>query len=111
MTDMPVPRQSSSSSRACSNTSSGITAGPALKLKTRVIVKPSRETQTYRSASRSNRLAPCGRRDVLALPCIRLFADFRPFGNFSGAFGHDAFQSNQAIAFVEPDQPHALSIA
>ena len=32
MTDMPLPCQSSSSACACSNTSSGSTAGPALKL-------------------------------------------------------------------------------
>ena len=36
ITDMPVPCQSSSSSRACSRTSSGRTAGPGLKLKTRM---------------------------------------------------------------------------
>src|SRR5439155_21223762 len=36
ITDMPDPCQSSISEAACSSTSSGRTAGPALKLKTRV---------------------------------------------------------------------------
>src|SRR5882762_8822262 len=36
ITDMPDPCQSSISAAACSSTSSGRTAGPALKLKTRV---------------------------------------------------------------------------
>src|SRR5580700_6033211 len=35
MTDVPPPCQSSNSSRACSRTSSGSTAGPGEKLKTR----------------------------------------------------------------------------
>ena len=37
MTDMPLPRQSGNSARACCKTSSGNTAGPALKLNTLVI--------------------------------------------------------------------------
>src|SRR5437879_3954413 len=36
ITDMPEPCQSSISAAACASTSSGRTAGPALKLKTRV---------------------------------------------------------------------------
>src|SRR6185312_4687820 len=35
ITDVPLPRQSVSSSRACSRTSSGSAAGPAAKLNTR----------------------------------------------------------------------------
>src|SRR6185312_5620889 len=35
ITDMPLPRQSVSSARACSRTSSGSAAGPAAKLNTR----------------------------------------------------------------------------
>src|SRR5229473_8571033 len=38
MTDMPLPRQSSSSSRIRSKTGRGKAAGPALKLKTRLVV-------------------------------------------------------------------------
>src|SRR5512147_2263093 len=37
ITDMPLPRQSSISSAACRSTLSGSAAGPALKLKARVI--------------------------------------------------------------------------
>src|SRR5262249_40933341 len=37
ITDMPEPCQSSISSAACSSTSSGSTAGPALKLKPRLL--------------------------------------------------------------------------
>src|SRR5262252_6732795 len=37
ITDMPEPCQSSISAAACSSTSSGRTAGPALKLKTRLL--------------------------------------------------------------------------
>src|SRR5262249_24774555 len=36
MTDMPLPRQSSISAAACRSTSSGSTAGPALKFHTRI---------------------------------------------------------------------------
>src|SRR6516164_6717602 len=39
ITDIPLPRQSSISSAACRKTGSGSVAGPALKLKTRVIVR------------------------------------------------------------------------
>jgi hypothetical protein len=35
MTDMPEPRQSGNSSRACSRTGAGNVAGPAAKLNTR----------------------------------------------------------------------------
>src|SRR5215467_5223949 len=37
ITDMPLPRQSSSSSRTRSRTARGRAAGPALKLKTRLV--------------------------------------------------------------------------
>src|SRR5687767_7439046 len=40
ITDMPQPRQSVSSSRACSRTSRGRVAGPAAKLNTRTTTLP-----------------------------------------------------------------------
>src|SRR5580658_7041148 len=47
MTDMPLPRQSVNSSRACSSTSTGSAAGPGAKLNTR--------TQQPLTAHRSQR--------------------------------------------------------
>src|SRR5215471_7537233 len=47
ITDMPEPRQSSSSSRMRSSTATGRAAGPALKLKTRFVAGAITEEDTF----------------------------------------------------------------
>ena len=51
ITDMPLPCQSSISSAAMRSTDSGSTAGPALKLKTRVMRTPERNVSTAADGS------------------------------------------------------------
>src|SRR5882672_7135308 len=83
ITDMPEPCQSSISLAACSSTSSGRTAGPALKLKTRFATRM---------------------RGLGLLP-IRLTVPF-----FFFLLG-DALDARELRALVEVDQAHALSRA
>src|SRR5260370_7793309 len=71
--DMPEPCQSSISAAACASTSSGRTAGPALKLNTRVT-------------------------GLLPIGFVLLFLG-------------DPLDARELRAFVEVDEPHALSRA
>src|SRR5215469_4866968 len=89
MTELPLPCQSSSSSRTCSRTSTGSVAGPEAKLYTR--------TGAYRLALRGRRsdIRRLGGDRVLLLSVEAL----------------DALDSDQPLAFPEADEAHALGVA
>src|SRR5512139_3031800 len=95
ITDMPLPRQSSISSRACTRTSSGSTAGPALKLYTRDI-----------SLSRISRKSFV-RRVALAQLLRGLVG-----GRFVAAVAErgDAVDADQLLALAQADELHALGV-
>src|SRR5215469_15387405 len=88
ITELPLPCQSSSSSRTCSSTSTGSVAGPEAKLNTR--------TGPYRLALRGRRsgIRRLGGDRVL-LPSVEAL---------------DALDADQPLAFPEADEAHALSV-
>src|SRR5271154_5195954 len=81
MTDVPPPCQSSNSPRAVSRTSSGSTAGPGEKLKTRIA-------------------------EILCVVGCRVGGC-----RVGGIRALDALEAGELISLFEPDQAHALSIA
>src|SRR5215469_14755942 len=89
MTELPLPCQSSSSSRTCSRTSTGSVAGPEAKLNTR---------------TGAGRLALCGRRSGIR----RLAGDGVVLLSVEAL---DALDADQPLAFPEADEAHALGVA
>src|SRR5271166_198525 len=114
MTDMPLPCQSTNSSRACAITSVGSAAGPGEKLKTGM-------------ASLSVPLGPLGLgtrivvRGVGATGLAGLARDFAIAGGLAlagfvasrvlGDQTVDAFEARQLIALLEADQAYTLRVA
>src|SRR6185369_1938346 len=90
ITDMPLPCQSSISAAALRSTASGSTAGPALKLNTRI--ENSGKNQRGRA-----RIVTCGERDA-------------PFGRAAGGPADEA-RRRSAIAGLEVigDKPRAIA--
>src|ERR1700733_574006 len=84
ITDMPLPRQSVSSTCACSRTGSGRVAGPAAKLNTRMLA-----------------LRSCGRHGLR----------FDGVGLALGIEAFDAFDTGESLTIGEANQPHALRVA
>src|ERR1022692_3095225 len=102
MTDMPLPCQSTNSSRACAITSAGSAAGPGEKLKTGM-------------ASPSVPLGPLG---LGTGPIVRgvAVAGSVALAGFVGSpvlddQTVDTFEACQLIALLEADQAHALRVA
>src|SRR6266850_1628770 len=119
MTDMPVPCQSSNSSRACSRTSCGRTAGPGLKLKTLpTFFFRSMDWNSLQTAS--TRFVPTGilfQRPVGGLDPVRISVGIG--GSFSFwsqvlirahvvVLVHDFLQAGELLFRTEIDQRHAL---
>src|SRR6516225_9163177 len=100
MTEVPLPCQSSSSSRTCSSTSTGSVAGPAAKLNTRTSSIALRFGRRWQLVGRvAGRVAGRGvgrvvRDPFLAVPIEAL----------------DAFDADQSLAFAETDEPHPLGV-
>src|SRR5689334_13018636 len=85
ITDMPVPRQSSSSSRTWVSTDSGSVAGPAAKLKTLFIV-----------LSGCRRFRRRRRRALAVLVAVLIL---------------DPVEADQAVVLVRAHHAHALGVA
>src|SRR5581483_9282435 len=103
ITDMPDPRQSSISSRACASTSSGNTAGPALKLKT----LPTAPFPLVLKG-RVRRLASARRVVDLAFPaCVVSHGTVAVLCVFVVAVG-DFLETGQSFLRTQVDQRHAL---
>src|SRR3974377_1570558 len=88
MTEVPLPCQSSSSSRTCSRTSTGSVAGPAAKLNTR---------------TSADRLALRGRRSHIGRRCSDRF-------RLLTLEALDALDADQSLALAEADEPHPLGV-
>ena len=90
ITDMPLPCQSSISSRACARTSCGNTAGPALKLKIRpmkTVLSLLDLRKIKREIVTENEISACLNRDVVTFANDAIFRiDVDQSGLVSGDF-------------------------
>src|SRR5579859_7382902 len=113
MTDMPLPCQSSSSSRACCRTSRGSVAGPAAKLKTRTTEHPFRVDTSGNAVGPADRCTPqyylLGVAPVITFGALVLVVLRGLRAILRGSF-LDPLDTREAFALGKPDQAHTLCV-